>query len=419
MINYTKDQLNSMLKDVQNKYDEYVKQGLALDMSRGKPSPDQLNLSDDMHEIQYDAKLSKADYRNYGILDGIPEIKKMFSKILGVEEDELIAWGNSSLTMMYDAVQRAYTFGVYGGKTPWGKQEKLKFLCPVPGYDRHFAITELFGFELINVPMTSTGPDMDVVEKLVSEDETIKGIWCVPKYSNPDGITYSDETVLRFANLSPKADDFRIFWDNAYFAHEVYGTEDKLLNLLNEAKKNGKEDMVYMFTSTSKITHAGAGVAFLAMSKANMAFNKKLLGIQAIGPDKLNQWKHVVYLKDENGLKEHMKKHQALLRPRFDVVTDKLDELKAEGFIEYQKPRGGYFVSVFTQNGLASEVVKLCKEAGVVFTPAGSTYPYKKDPNDSNIRLAPSYPPVEELKVAIDVFATAVKLATIKKLITE
>lgn len=419
MINYTKDQLNSMLKDVQNKYDEYVKQGLALDMSRGKPSPDQLNLSDDMHEIQYDAKLSKADYRNYGILDGIPEIKKMFSKILGVEEDELIAWGNSSLTMMYDAVQRAYTFGVYGGKTPWGKQEKLKFLCPVPGYDRHFAITELFGFELINVPMTSTGPDMDVVEKLVSEDETIKGIWCVPKYSNPDGITYSDETVLRFANLSPKADDFRIFWDNAYFAHEVYGTEDKLLNLLNEAKKNGKEDMVYMFTSTSKITHAGAGVAFLSMSKANMAFNKKLLGIQAIGPDKLNQWKHVVYLKDENGLKEHMKKHQALLRPRFDVVTDKLDELKAEGFIEYQKPRGGYFVSVFTQNGLASEVVKLCKEAGVVFTPAGSTYPYKKDPNDSNIRLAPSYPPVEELKVAIDVFATAVKLASLKKLITE
>lgn len=417
MINYTNEELQKLLSDEQSKYEGFVSQNLALDMSRGKPSPDQLSLSRDMNDVEYSPTQSKMDYRNYGILDGIPEIKDMFSKILEVEKEEILVGGNSSLTMMYDAVQRAMQFGVYGGKTPWGKQEKIKFLCPVPGYDRHFAITELFGFELICVPMTKTGPDMDVVEKLVENDSTVKGIWCVPKYSNPDGVTYSDETVRHFANLSPKADDFRIFWDNAYFAHEVYGNNDKLLNLLNEAKKVGKEDMVYMFTSTSKITFAGAGVAFLVMSKANMDFNKKLLGIQAIGPDKLNQWRHVAYLKDGKGLAEHMKKHQELLRPRFDVVTDKLDELKAEGFIRYEKPRGGYFVSVFTSDGTASEVVKLCKEAGVVFTPAGSTYPYKKDPNDSNIRLAPSYPPVDELKTAIDVFATCVKIASIKKIL--
>lgn len=419
MINYSKDELKSMLTSLEAQYEGFVKEGLALDMSRGKPSPDQLSLSRDMNEIEYDPTKSKMDYRNYGILDGIPEIKAMFAKILDVEAGEVLAGGNSSLTMMYDALQRAMQFGVCGGKTPWGKQAKLKFLCPVPGYDRHFAITELFGFEMINVPMSASGPDMDMIERLVSEDDSIKGIWCVPKYSNPDGVTYSDETVKRFANLSPKADDFRIFWDNAYFAHEVYGNDDKLLNLLNEAKKNGKEDMVYMFTSTSKITYAGAGVAFCVMSKANMDFNKKLLGIQAIGPDKLNQWRHVEYLKDEKGLKAHMARHQALLRPRFDVVTDKLDELKAEGFIRYEKPRGGYFVSVFTPNGTASEVVKLCREAGVVFTPAGSTYPYKKDPADSNIRLAPSYPPVAELKKAIEVFAVAVKLATVKKALSE
>lgn len=415
MNNYTKNELESMLVEAQKEYADFVKEGLALDMSRGKPSPDQLALSMDMHQLQYDPTKSKMDYRNYGILEGIPEIREMFAKILNVEKDEIIAGGNSSLTMMYDAVQRAMQFGVYGGKRPWGKQEKLKFLCPVPGYDRHFSITQIFGFEMINIPMTSTGPDMDMIEKLVSEDDSIKGIWCVPKYSNPDGITYSDETVKRFANLSPKADDFRIFWDNAYFAHEVYGTDDKLLNLLNEAKKNGKEDMVYMFTSTSKITHAGAGVAFLVMSKANMEFNKKIMGMQAIGPDKLNQWKHVEYIKSEEGLKAHMAKHMALLRPRFDVVTDRLDALKEEGFIRYEKPRGGYFVSVFTPNGTANEVVRLCKEAGVVLTPAGSTYPCKKDPDDSNIRIAPSYPPVAELKKAVEVFAVAVKIAAIKK----
>ncbi len=417
MKNFTKCELEAMLVDLKKQYDSFVSEGLKLDMSRGKPSPDQLALSDDMAEIQYNPTKSKIDYRNYGILEGISELREMFAKILEVEKEEVLAWGNSSLTMMYDAVQRAIQFGVCGGAKPWGKQEKLKFLCPVPGYDRHFAITELFGFEMINIPMTSTGPDMDMVEKLVSEDDSIKGIWCVPKYSNPDGITYSDETVKRFANLSPKADDFRIFWDNAYFTHEVYGNDDKLLNLLSEAKKNGKEDMVYMFTSTSKVTHAGAGVAFLVMSKANMDYNRKLLGIQAIGPDKINQWRHVEYLKDGAGLKAHMQKHEALLRPRFDVVTDKLDELKAEGFIRYEKPRGGYFVSVFTPDGTASEVVRLCKEAGVVFTPAGSTYPYKKDPQDSNIRLAPSYPPVSELKKAIEVFAVAVKLATVTKML--
>lgn len=415
MLNYTKEQLQEMLATAEAQYDAYVKEGLNLDMSRGKPSAQQLDLSADLFDIKYDKSKSKVDYRNYGILEGIPEIRGLLADLLGVEAGEVIAWDGSSLSIMYGQVQRAMQFGVYGGKKPWGKQGKIKFLCPVPGYDRHFAVTERFGIEMINVPMTNDGPDMDIVEKLVQKDKKIKGIWCVPKYSNPDGITYSDETVRRFANLKPAADDFRIFWDNAYFAHEVYGVNDKLLNILDECKKAGNPDMVYMFASTSKITFPGAGVSCVVMSENNVSFTKKLLSVEAIGPNKLNQWRHYEYFKTAENVIAHMKKHEAILRPKFDAVCTTLDILKAEGFIEYSKPRGGYFVSVFTPKGTAKEVIKLCSDAGVKFTPAGSTYPYKNDPDDSNIRLAPSLPPVSELEKAIAVFAVAVRIAGIKK----
>ena len=415
MLNYTNDELKTMLENAEAEYDSYVKQELKLDMSRGKPSSAQLDLSNDLFDVKYDRSKTKVDYRNYGILEGIPEIRGLFADLLGVTADEIIALDGTSLAIMYGSVQRAMQFGVYGGKKPWGEQGKIKFLCPVPGYDRHFAVTERFGIEMINVPMTVNGPDMDIVEKLVSEDASIKGIWCVPKYSNPDGITYSPQTVKRFAALKPAADDFRIFWDNAYFAHEIYGNNDELLNILQECKKCGNEDMVYMFASTSKITFPGAGVACVAMSKNNVAFTKKLLGVEMIGPNKLNQWRHYEYFKTADAVIAHMKKHADILKPKFDAVCKTLDVLKEGGFIEYAKPRGGYFVSVFTPKGTAKEVIRLCSEAGVVFTPAGSTYPYKNDPDDSNIRLAPSLPPVDELEKAIAVFAVAVKIASIKK----
>lgn len=415
MLNYTNEELKTQLLDAQKEYEGYVSQGLSLDMSRGKPSSAQLDLSNDLFDIKYDRTKSKIDYRNYGILEGIPEIRNLFADLLGVTADEIIALDGTSLAIMYGNVQRAMQFGVYGGSKPWGEQGKIKFLCPVPGYDRHFAITEKFGIEMINVPMTKYGPDMDMVERLVSSDASIKGIWCVPKYSNPDGITYSPQTVKRFAALKPAADDFRIFWDNAYFVHEVYGLNDEIPNILQECKKAGNEDMVYMFASTSKITFPGAGVSCVVMSKNNVAFNKKIMGIEMIGPNKLNQWRHYEYFKTADAVYAHMAKHAEILRPKFDAVCEKLDELKAGGFIEYNKPRGGYFVSVFTPKGTAKEVIRLCSDAGVVFTPAGSTYPYKNDPDDSNIRLAPSLPPVDELKTAINVFAVAVKIAAIKQ----
>ncbi|MBQ2714285.1 MAG: aminotransferase class I/II-fold pyridoxal phosphate-dependent enzyme [Clostridia bacterium] len=415
MLNYTTDELKAILNQAEAEYASYVKQELKLDMSRGKPSSAQLDLSNDLFDIKYDKTKSKVDYRNYGILEGIPEIRGLFADLLGVTADEIIALDGTSLAIMYGSVQRAMQFGVYGGSKPWGEQGKIKFLCPVPGYDRHFAITEKFGIEMINVPMTMYGPDMDMVEKLVSTDASIKGIWCVPKYSNPDGITYSPQTVKRFASLRPAADDFRIFWDNAYFAHEVYGYNDELVNILQECKKAGNEDMVYMFASTSKITFPGAGVSCVVMSKNNVAFNKKIMGIEMIGPNKLNQWRHYEYFKTADNVYKHMAKHAEILKPKFDAVTNTLDELKAQGFISYNKPRGGYFVSVFTPKGTAKEVIRLCNEAGVVFTPAGSTYPYKNDPDDSNIRLAPSLPPVDELEKAIAVFAVAVKIAAVKQ----
>lgn len=416
-----KEKLSAFGKECEKEYEGYKAKGLKLDMSRGKPSTEQLDLAMPMFDVFTNAAsmLSSdgVDCRNYGCLTGIHDAKVLFGDLLGVKEEELIIGGNSSLAMMFDAVSRAMTHGVYGSEKPWGKYDKIKFLCPVPGYDRHFAICESFGIEMINIPMRSDGPDMDMVEKLVSEDETVKGIWCVPLYSNPDGIAYSDETVRRFANLSPKAKDFRIFWDNAYCVHHLTDTPDRILNILDECKKTGKEDMVFIFASTSKISFSGAGVAIMAGSVNNVKQITKLMGIQCISYDKINQLRHVKYFKNVDGIMEHMAKHRAIVAPKFKLVLDMLDsELGSLGILEWNKPNGGYFISVNTLEGCAKRVVQLCAEAGVVLTSAGATFPYGKDPLDRNIRIAPTYPPLDELEAAMKIFCASVKLASAEKL---
>lgn len=416
-----KEELSAFRSECEKEYEGYKAKGMKLDMSRGKPSTEQLDLAMPMFDVFTNAAsmltADGIDCRNYGCLTGIHDAKVLFGDLLGVKEEELIIGGNSSLAMMYDAVSRAMTHGVYGSEKPWGKYDKVKFLCPVPGYDRHFAICESFGIEMINIPMRSDGPDMDMIEKLVSEDETIKGIWCVPLYSNPDGIAYSDEVVKRFANLSPKAPDFRIFWDNAYCVHHLTDTPDKILNILDECKKTGKEDMVLIFASTSKISFSGAGVAIMAASVNNVEQITKLMGIQCISYDKINQLRHVKYFKNVDGIMEHMAKHRTIIAPKFKLVLDMLDAEIAElGVLEWNKPNGGYFISVNTLDGCAKRVVQLCKEAGVVLTSAGATFPYGKDPHDRNIRIAPTYPPLDELEAAMKIFCVSVKLASAEKL---
>ncbi|MEE0859396.1 MAG: aminotransferase class I/II-fold pyridoxal phosphate-dependent enzyme [Acutalibacteraceae bacterium] len=423
MMNYlemSKDELKAQLVELQSEYKKYQDMNLKLDMSRGKPGSEQLDLSEGLLNTVLtndDCKaLNGLDCRNYGVLDGIPEIKKIFAKILNVTESEIMVGGNSSLNMMFDTIATMMTANVNGG-TPWAKLDKVKWLCPAPGYDRHFSITEYFGIEMITVPMTPQGPDMDIVEKLVSEDSSIKGIWCVPKYSNPQGVTYSDETVTRFAKLKPAADDFRIMWDNAYVIHDIAENGDKLLSLMDECKKYGNEDLPIMFTSTSKITFPGAGVACMAASEKNMEFFKKKYTVQTIGYDKINMLRHVKFFGDYDGLMAHMQKHRALLEPRFEAVVNKLEnKLGGFGIAEWIKPNGGYFVSVDVLEGCAKRVVQLCKEAGVVLTGAGATFPYGNDPKDSNIRLAPTLPPVEELELAMDLFCICTKLAALEKL---
>ncbi len=418
----SKEELLTLKEDLSREYEEVKAKGLKLDMSRGKPSVSQLDMEMDFMDVLNSDSVLKTeagvDCRNYGILDGIPEAKKLMGDMIGVPAENVIVCGNASLTIMYDTVARSMIFGVMGG-TPWCRLDKVKFLCPVPGYDRHFAITEQFGIEMINVPMTATGPDMDLVEKLVSEDEAIKGIWCVPKYSNPQGITYSDETVRRFAALKPAAKDFRIFWDNAYVIHDLYEDKgDKLLDILGECEKAGNPDMVYEFCSTSKVTFAGGGIAAVASSKANLEYFKKTMTIQTIGFDKLNQLRHVRYFKDINGMKAHMKKHAAIMRPKFEAVLEVLDrELSGLGIGSWVKPHGGYFISFDALPGCAKEIVSKCREAGVTLTGAGATYPYKKDPADSNIRLAPTCPTSEELAMAADLFVLCVKLVSVEKML--
>ena len=419
----SKEQLLTEKSVLEQQYAEYKAKGLKLDMSRGKPAPEQLDLSIDMllHCLDGDYKASNGiDCRNYGILDGIPEAKKLFEEMLNIGDDEIIVGGNSSLQLMYDTIIRALHFGVYGGDKPWGKCEKVKFLCPVPGYDRHFAICESLGIEMIPVEYKADGPDMDVVEKLVAEDEEIKGIWCVPMYSNPTGITYSDEVVRRFAALKPAAKDFRIFWDNAYCVHHLSDDHDSLLNIIEECKKAGNPDMVFQFTSTSKISFPGGGLAVIVASKNNIDFIKNQMTVQTIGFDKLNQLRHCKYFKNFDGIKAHMKKHAAIIQPKFSVVLYVLNkEIAPLGIGKWVSPKGGYFVSFDAMEGCAKRIVSLAAEAGVVMTGAGATYPYGKDPKDSNIRIAPTFPSVDELRQAMEIFCVCVKLASVEKLLAE
>lgn len=417
-----KEELLKEKDSLQKEFDGYKAMGLKLDMSRGKPGKEQLDISERMLDIVNSGTECKTrdglDCRNYGLLDGIPSCKELFAQLLGVEPENVMVGGNSSLNMMFDTISCMMTAPIVEGCKPWYEVKDRKFLCPVPGYDRHFAVTEYFGFEMINIPMLPTGPDMDMIEKLVAEDESIKGIWCVPKYSNPQGITYSDETVRRFANLKPKAKDFRIMWDNAYCIHDVTDTPDNLLNIYEECKKNGTEDSVILFCSTSKITFPGSGVAAMASSPANMKVFKNRYSWQTIGYDKINMLRHMLFFKDLDGVKKHMDKHKAILKPRFDTVIEKLDtKLKDTGIASWTNPNGGYFVSVDVLEGTAKKVVALCKEAGVVLTGAGATYPYGKDPKDSNIRIAPTFPPVSELETAMDIFCVCAKLAAVEKLL--
>ena len=423
-LNCSKQELEKEYSVLVNRFEELKSKQLNLNMARGKPGKAQLDISNGLLDV-INSKSEfvgndKMDCRNYGILDGIDECKKLFAEILEVAPENVMVGGSSSLNMMFDAITCMMTTPVVEGCKPWYEVENRKFLCPVPGYDRHFGITEYYGFEMITVPMTENGPDMDVVEKLVESDDSIKGIWCVPKYSNPQGITYSDETVKRFANLKPAAKDFRIIWDNAYCIHDINDTPDTLLSIYDECKKNGNEDMPIMFCSTSKITFPGAGVAAMAASENNMKAFLKRYNYQIISYDKLNMLRHVKFFGDYNGVLEHMQKHKEILKPKFEIVLNALDnELKPTGIGEWTNPNGGYFVSVDVLEGTAKRVVALCKEAGVVLTGAGATYPLGKDPEDKNIRIAPTFPPNDELETAMDVFCICTKLAACEKILSK
>ena len=416
------EELLALKKELDKEFEEIKAQGLALDMSRGKPSNAQLELSMEMMDVlKGDSDLkceTGVDCRNYGVIDGIPEAKRLLGEMSEVDPEHIIIYGNSSLNVMFDSIARSMTQGVMGN-TPWCKQDKIKFLCPVPGYDRHFGITEYFGIEMINVPMTPEGPDMDMVEELVSTDPAIKGIWCVPKYSNPQGYSYSDETVRRFARLEPAAPDFRIFWDNAYGIHHLYDhDQDHLIEILAECKRAGNPDLVYKFASTSKISFPGSGIAAIATSHNNLEDIKAQLKHQTIGHDKVNQLRHVRFFKDIHGMVEHMRKHADIIRPKFEAVEEILErELGGLGIGEWTKPKGGYFIAFDSMEGCAKDIVAKCKKAGVVMTSAGATYPYGKDPHDSNIRIAPTYPPLGDLIVATELFALCVKLSSVEKLL--
>ena len=418
----SQEELSTLLEELKKEYIDAKGKGLNLNMARGKPSKAQLDLSMDV----LDALTSKGsaitesgiDTRNYGDMTGIPEAKKLMADVMGTDPQNVIVFGNASLPIMYDTVARSYCFGV-NGSTPWCKLDKVKWLCPVPGYDRHFAITEQFGIEMITIPMNSDGPYMELVKKYVEEDETVKGIWCVPKYSNPTGITFSDSVVRAFASLRPAAEDFRIFWDNAYAVHDLYDDKkDELLDILSECALNGNEDMVYEFCSTSKVSFAGAGIAAMATSEKNRKWVESTMTIQTIGYDKMNQLRHVRYFKDIDGLKAHMKKHADMLRPKFEAVLNCFEsELDGLDIATWTEPKGGYFISFDAMEGCAKEIVAKCKEAGVTLTGAGATYPYKKDPKDSNIRIAPSFPTPEEMELAAKVFVLCVKLVTVEHLL--
>lgn len=405
---------------LEERYRNFQSRNLVLDMTRGKPCPEQLDLSlEILHCISSDCyqALGGVDCRNYGGLDGIQEAKELFSQYLEVEPDELIIGGNSSLNMMHDAIVSALVHGVVDSDIPWGKVLNLKFLCPSPGYDRHFSICEYLHIEMLPIELREDGPDMDQVERMVMADDSIKGIWCVPKYSNPTGITYSDEVVDRLANMKTKAGDFRIFWDNAYAVHHLADTPARLKNILSACKQAGNSERCFLFGSTSKITLAGAGVAMMAGSKKNMEFRKKQMSFQTIGPDKLNQLRHVRFLRDVAGIENHMKKHAAILKPKFDAVQTVLEkELGDKNIAKWSKPTGGYFVSLDTMEDCAKAVVEMAAGAGVKLTPAGATFPYRKDPRNRNIRIAPSFPPIGDIISAMELVATCVQIVSIDKI---
>ena len=417
----SKEELASLKEQLMAVYKEYQGKNLSLNMARGKPSPDQLDLSLPMLEIldsKSEFNVAEGDVRNYGVLTGLQCAKELMGAMMDAPAENVVMYGSASLTLMFDTVARSYTHGVMGS-TPWCKLDKVKFLCPVPGYDRHFSICQYYGIEMINIPMHDDGPDMDMVEELVNNDEAVKGIWCVPLYSNPSGQCYSDETVKRFANLKPAAKDFRIFWDNAYCVHHLYPENPcKVLEILDECAKAGNPDMVYKFGSTAKVTFPGAGISAIATSKANIEDMKKQMNSQLISHDKINQLRHVKFLKDAEGIKAHMAKHAELLRPRFEAVDEILN--KELGGLEvgtWTKPMGGYFVSFDSLDGCAKKIVAMWKAAGVDMTGAGATFPYGKDPKDSNIRIAPSFPSLEELKLAAEIFCVCVKLVSIDKML--
>jgi aspartate/methionine/tyrosine aminotransferase len=421
----TKEELRAELEQLNKQFDDIKALGLKLDMSRGKPSKAQLDLSNEMMDVlnsdSYFLDETGTDCRNYGILGGIPEAKRLMGEMSEVPADHMIIFGNSSLNIMFDQVTRAYMFGVCGS-TPWCKLDgTVKWLCPTPGYDRHFGVTEHMGFELISIPMTEDGPDMDLVEKYVSSDPMVKGIWCVPKYSNPQGYSYSDETVRRFANLKPAAEDFRIYWDNAYSIHHLYedpAKQDVILEILSECEKAGNPDMVYKFISTSKVTFPGSGLAALAASKKNLQEVASHMALQTIGHDKMNQLRHVRFFGNLANMNMHMMRHAEILRPKFEMVEDTFErELGGLGIGTWTKPNGGYFISFDTMEGCAKEVVAKCAEAGVKMTPAGASFPYGKDPEDKNIRVAPSFPPLDELKKAAEVLVLSVKLISAQHLL--
>ncbi len=420
----TKEELGKELEELRAEYKKFQELDLSLDMSRGKPCREQLDLSMGMMDaLNSQADLScedGTDCRNYGVLTGIDEAKVLIGDMMENNPDNIIIYGNSSLNVMYDTVSRAMTHGILGN-TPWCKLQNVKFICPVPGYDRHFAITEYFGIDMIPVPMTPDGPDMDIVERLVSEDESIKGIWCVPKYSNPQGYSYSDETVRRFARLKPAARDFRIFWDNAYGIHHLYDDDqDYLIEILAECKRAGNPDLVYKFASTSKITFPGSGIAALATSPNNLEDIMKQMKNQTIGHDKVNQLRHVRFFKDIHGMTEHMRKHADIIRPKFEIVLETLERnLGGRGIGTWTKPKGGYFIGFDALPGCAKDIVHAAKKAGVIMTGAGATWPYGNDPQDSNIRIAPTYPTLDDLKIAAELFTLCVRLVSAEKIYKE
>lgn len=416
----TQAQLREEWQKLNKHYEACKSQGLKLNLSRGKPSKLQLDVAEEILGVitcADDCFEDGLDTRNYGELAGIASARSYWADVLDCRVEQTFVGGSASLNLMFDVISRAYSHGLLGSPRPWCREATVKFLCPSPGYDRHFRITEFFGAQLITVPMTAEGPDMDMVEDLV-KDPQVKGIWCVPKYSNPDGIIYSDRVIHRFAELKPVAPDFTIMWDNAYCVHEIEGDYVQIPNLLALCEQAGNPNMVYEFASTSKITFAGGGISVLASSEANIAYISKMFGVQTISFDKVNQLRHVRYLKDKKHTIEIMKKHAAILAPKFDAVAAALDaQIKPCGFAKWNRPKGGYFVSLNTMPGTAKRAIALCKEAGVEMTPAGATYPYGQDPHDSNLRIAPSLPPVDELEKAMDVFCTCLRLAALEKLL--